>query len=565
MEEASIRTRSLILVSPPFMRPLSPPLGPASLKAFLHQELPMAEVKCIDLNLEYFYLALQWLESGMIKLRLYDWDDKKTAIMVKKAFEFLRTTAPRPENIDGYHRQATVFLSFENIFNAFISEMAIRFIVGAPVPASISSFLHRLCSTVLESAADVVGISVMFDIQMPLALLMAKKVKDSTGAWVILGGAKFGVEPSYHRLLSEPVTKKVRGIEYRCQPADFIDGIISGEGEVAILHILRSKNRFQMEQAPNLSFNNGERIVHNKPAVIDDLDRLPCPDFSDFSLQRYLCPEEILPLLTARGCPWGRCAFCTHHRSYKRYRQRSIPNVVRDFKYLRERYGVRIFNIYDEMIPPGRFRALAKELIKGDLDICYSAYGKPVRGFTDSTLGLIRKSGCGLILWGLESASQSVLDLMNKGTKISEVERVLKSSAKQGIKNLVFVMFGFPGESEAEFMETINFLEKNRPAIHALSKGLFRLTEGCRVHNDPEAFGITDIEELKVQPFKAKHLIFNTSTPLDPAKAEGLFRANLRRIEAIGITSRFGTYREHLLIYACQEDRSSSFEIKGHG
>ncbi len=544
---------SLTLVIPPFIRPASPPLGPSSLKAFLKKKLPAADIKCLDLNLDYFYLAMKCLEEGSFKLRLYDWDHLKTSEKVRQAFVFLRSVTPTLENIREYHSQSTIFLSFENIFNAFMSEMALRTLTAAPVPPGVSSFFETLCAPLSAGPAELVGISVLFDVQMPMALLMAKMVREKSGAGVVLGGAKFGVEPSHGRLLLEPIVQKVKDSQYSVNAVDFIDGIISGEGEMALLHMMEKGNRDGFEDAPNLTVRKGNRVIHNPPAVIDALDTLPPPDFSDLSLDKYLCPERILPLLTARGCPWGKCVFCTHHHSYKRYRQRSVSRVVEDIRHLKEHYNVRFFNIFDEMIPPARFRKLAEGLTETGLDICYCAYGKPVKRFDRNTLEIIRDSGCRLILWGIESGSQRVLDLMNKGTKVDEVEKVIKTASEAGIKNLVFVMFGFPGETEEEFLQTLSFLENNRAAVHALSKGLFRLMDGSEVAGNPGAFGIEDIKEAKVPPFKSRLLTYQTAPALKPEQAEEFFKKNLTRIEAVGVTPRFGTYREHLLVYACRQ------------
>lgn len=547
---------SLTLVIPPFIRPSSPPLGPASLKAFLKKESPGANIKCLDLNLDYFYLAMECLAEGTFKLKLYDWDHLKTSEKVRQAFIFLSSVTPMPENIREYHSQSTIFLSFENILNAFISEMALRTLTGAPVPSGISSFFERLSIPLSARTAEWVGISVLFDVQMPMGLLLAKKIREKSGARVILGGAKFGVEPGHGRLLCEPVVQKVRDRKYSVYAGEFIDGIISGEGELTLLHLMEKGNRDGFEDAPNLTFRKGNRIVHNPPAVIDALDRLPPPDFSDFALDKYLCPEKVLPILTARGCPWGKCAFCTHHHSYKRYRQRSVNRVVEDIRHLKEHYNVRFFNIFDEMIPPHRFRKMAKEITESGLDICYSAYGKPVKRFDRNTLEIIHDSGCRLVLWGLESASERVLDLMNKGTRIDEVEKVIKTASEAGIRNLVFVMFGFPGETEGEFLKTLSFLEKNKAAVHALSKGMFRLMEGSVVALNPDAFGIKEIKEKRVPPFKSRLLTYQTSSSLNPGQAEELFKRNLERIETVGVTPRFGTYREHLLLYACHQQLS---------
>ncbi len=543
---------ALLLITPPFIRPTSPPLAPASLKGFLRQELPQANVRCMDLNLDYFCLAMKWLENGTIKLKLYDWDNVTTAQMVAKAFDFLCSRSPSPGNLREYHRQATIFLNFESIFNAFLSEMALRALTSAPLPSGITAFLDELCSPALSFPADIVGISILFDIQMPVALLLAAKIKQSSKARVVFGGAKFGVEPGHDRILYEPVEVEVKNHRYRCVAAEFIDGIISGEGEAALLHIMKDPLLRRPEEVPNFTFLQGEKIVVNPPEVMEDLDRLPCPDFSDFSLEKYMCPEKVLPLLTARGCPWGKCAFCTHHHSYRKYRQRSLDKVIEDMKYLQGHYSVDFFNFFDEMIPPGRFRRLAEAITQNELHICYSAYVKPVKGFDRKTLECMHDSGCRLLLWGVEAASQRVLDLMNKGIDIADAQEVIREAAGAGIKNLIFIMFGFPGETREEFSQTLSFLDRNKEAIHALSKGIFRLMEGSRIAENPHVYGLTGIREQKVPPFKSRLLIHEIAHGPGPEQVEGLFRQNLKKIEATGLTPRFGTYREHLLVYACK-------------
>ncbi len=540
---------SLSLVVPPFIRPTSPPLGPASLKAYLKQDTPHTTVRCFDLNLDYIYLAMDYMENGTFKLTLYEWDHVETAKKVRQASYFLKNNRPSSKNIKEYHRQSTIFLSFENILNGFMSEMALRAYAGAPIPSGVEAFFEALTRDFLAERVDLVCISVLFDVQMPFALLIAKKVKETTEARVLLGGAKFGVEPDPGRLLRNPFVKKVDGKEYRVLARDFIDGIVSGEGELCISHIVKMRSWQELHSSPNLFFWQKGKVVGNKPAVVKDMDLLPCPDFSDFALDRYLCYEPVLPLLTARGCPWGKCVFCTHHHSYKNYRQRSINKVIKDIKYLQEIHGIRFINFFDEMIPPARLRKMAKEIISQHLNIRYSVYGKPIKNFDMETLKIIYDSGCRVILWGLESASQRILDIMKKGTRIDDVERVIRVASQVGIRNLVFVMFGFPGETKEEFLETVSFLEKNNSHIHALSKGTFVYAEGSFIAENPGLFGITEVKECDVPPFISKSLLYETEKGLSMRQTKKLFKENLKKMESIGITPRFGTYRDHLLFY----------------
>ncbi len=525
------------------------------LKGFLRREAPSVDVKCLDINLDYYSRGLDLLEEGSFKLRLYNWGHEETAAKIRGAFNFLKTVHPGPSNIQEYHRQATFFLSFENIFNSFMSEMASRLLAGIHVPERINLFFEDLFNRVIRDRPDLVGISVLFDAQMPFALLLAKQSKEKTGSDVILGGARFGVTPYPGRILAEPVIIIHKEKRHVVLARDFVDGVVSGEGEMALLHMVNAHSKAEFVKAPDLSFWQKGEVVQNPARMIRDVNSLPPPDFSDLPLKDYLSAEVVLPFITSRGCPWGKCVFCTHHRSYKSYRQIAIERVVDQLEYLRDVNGASFFNFYDEMIPPTRFRNIALGIMKRGLDIRYSAYGKPVKSFNKTTLETIYASGCRVILWGVESASQRVLDLMRKGTKIVEVEKVLNDSAEAGIKNLIFIMFGFPGESEKEFYQTIEFLERNRTIIHALSKGKFILTEGSDIMKQPASFGLKEIREIAASPMQGKVFCYVPQKGLRQEQVESLYKKNLPRLELVGITPRFGIYREHLLVYACHKSR----------
>ncbi len=107
---------------------------------------------------------------------------------------------------------------------------------------------------------------------------------------------------------------------------------------------------------PNLIYLQNSQVVTNPPAVIMDLTSIPPPEFSSFTLDQYFSPHRILPLQLSRGCPWGRCSFCTHHHSYLCYRQLPIENCIEMILTTQEKYTCHYFNFLDEMILPGRFQ-----------------------------------------------------------------------------------------------------------------------------------------------------------------------------------------------------------------
>ena len=78
------------------------------------------------------------------------------------------------------------------------------------------------------------------------------------------------------------------------------------------------------------------------------------------------------------------------------------------------------------------------------------------------------KSGLRFVAWGLESASQKLLNSMNKGININTAKRILKDAYNIGIINRISVLYLFPGETYTDFCETTKFLE-NRKIIVILS------------------------------------------------------------------------------------------------
>jgi hypothetical protein len=131
--------------------------------------------------------------------------------------------------------------------------------------------------------------------------------------------------------------------------------------------------------------------------------------------------------------------------------------------------GQRLASI-DDWVRPRRLAALSRELLNLDANIRWSAYARPEKGFTSKLLELAANAGCRLMLWGLESASQHVLNRMGKGTRIDEVSAVLCQAQAAGIANLVFVMFGFPGETLDESETTLAFLDAHAGALAAVSR-----------------------------------------------------------------------------------------------
>ena len=541
------------IITPPYIRPTGPPLGPAVLASYLKKKNPLIRVRNFDLNLAYYSTALKAVGDGVVGIRLYNWDEETTAKRVKEAVRFLKSWDGTGPDLKLYHQWATIFQSFENIFNGFMSEMAQRWLFGLLIPDKIKALFEEIVRPVLEFEPDLIGISVLFDHQMVFGSLLAKLIKERFTTKIVLGGAKFGVMVHPERVFIEKWDCRIDKKQLSIRLTQLFDFLIPGEGEIALHALCENIGSNDFSNVPNLIRQKNGNVQINPVEMISDLNEIPEPDFDDFALTNYINPVVVLPFLTSRGCPWARCTFCTHHHTYIEFRTLKIDECVRRIKALKERYRTNYFYFYDEMIPADRFREFARKLIDEDIGIYYGAYAKPVSKFDSRLLKQIHQSGCRVFLWGVESASQRVLNLMRKGTKVHDMEEVLAESAKAGIMNLAFIMFGFPTETEEEFFLTFDFLDRNRANIHALSKGKFVLTEGSLIHKQPDRFSIVEIREKQYGNTFDKFLDYDVSKGLAPDRLAKLYKENFKRLQKTGLSSRFGSYREHLLVHAAKQ------------
>ena len=100
-----------------------------------------------------------------------------------------------------------------------------------------------------------------------------------------------------------------------------------------------------------------------------------------------------------------------------------------------------------------------------------------------------------MLLFGLETAAQPMIERMHKGTEPAVMSRVLRDSAAAGIWNHTFFFFGFPGETMETAQETTNFVYAHQDAIHSASPGAFLLERYSPVFCTPEAYDVSRVIE----------------------------------------------------------------------
>jgi anaerobic magnesium-protoporphyrin IX monomethyl ester cyclase len=303
---------------------------------------------------------------------------------------------------------------------------------------------------------------------------------------------------------------------------EIIDSAIVWEGEVALLQLVQALKRgTDLSEVPNLMYKDGGRVRVNGARDPEPVDTLPIPDFDGLPLDSYLTPSRVLPVWASRGCYWGRCAFCNvGYGESKRFAEQCAERVAHEMLSLAERYQTRHLFFADEALSPRMLKSLSAALIEAgaDLDWCCCARFEP--GLHADLLHQMRHAGCRMVLYGLESGSQRVLDRMNKGTNLSTAERILREGAQAGIWNHIFFFFGFPGETEQDARETIRFFKANRHAVHSVCTGTFLLERHAAVAADPDRYGIARLIEPRPERDLAYYYDYEVSSGISSERAE---------------------------------------------
>ncbi|MFH1810513.1 MAG: radical SAM protein [Pseudomonadota bacterium] len=254
--------------------------------------------------------------------------------------------------------------------------------------------------------------------------------------------------------------------------APAVDAVVVGEGEEAICEIANRLDRPQtIAQVPGvLHQRNGEVIVGPPPRLIADLDSLPFPALDLLNIADYVPSASHyrrLPVATvtsSRGCP-NSCMFC-FKISGNTIRMRSPENVVAEILLAHERHGAREIIFWDENFTHDRGRVL---------DICerLRAAGNPVvwwcAGRVDGVdlelLQAMQSAGCWQILFGVESGSNRILNLIGKSTNTDLIRGAFALARRAGIKTYATFILGHPTETVDEAMQSIDFALELDPNI----------------------------------------------------------------------------------------------------
>jgi hypothetical protein len=312
-------------------------------------------------------------------------------------------------------------------------------------------FRQRVIPQITQERPGLVGISVSHPSELVPAFTLAKIIKSChPEAHICLGGASV-TEIEYRIVKNPPLW-------------DLFDSLISGPGEVAFSELIDTiDKKGDLGNVPNLVYKEKGALKKSGKLHEFDINEACTPEYVGIR------PRSGIPLETSSGCYWGKCIYCyypqqgtaNHNADQQQKRVRKIELVLEDFRILKERYNPIYIGITDSCIHPQRIMAICEQNRQSEKKVNFSAFIRFEKEFKSPEF--CRKLAAGGFLGGqigLESGSQRVNDIINKGVDVNDAVVILKNLHKAGILVHLYTMIGLPGEKREEAMMTYEFLKR---------------------------------------------------------------------------------------------------------
>lgn len=319
-------------------------------------------------------------------------------------------------------------------------------------------------STVLKEGPDAIGVTGNSHNRFhAIAVCRGIKKKSNNSVLVCVGGCHFS-----------PIA------EQTLRDIPEIDVVVRQEGEETFVELLN--HYFQKKPLDNvlgITFRKDNKVISNPSrSFVKNLDDLPSPAWHLFKLEKYNARLEgedrtrSIGVMSSRGCP-NACSFCVNSAFWqKTFRKRSPKKFVDEVEFLHQNYGYRGFDFWDDTITIDKdhIREICEEIIRRKLDIIWYARAR-VNTVDREMLSLMKKAGCRIISFGVESGSLQILKNIRKNITLDQVRETVKICAELGLIVKLFFMYSLPGETLRDIQKTRDLMRELKfygPHIHVI-------------------------------------------------------------------------------------------------
>ncbi|HEV7666676.1 MAG TPA: radical SAM protein [Chloroflexota bacterium] len=439
-------------------------------------------VKAVGLHADSVRQAIGVLQD---QDQFYDYGTYRHAVLVIKRWLEVLSVRGFPGQFEAFSLRLRDFGNLSSI-----ADLTNPVFLDRLVNPFADYFHGPFVDTLMRHRPRLVGLSVNYVSQLPFAVYLCRLIRSTLPDCVLCIG---GTEVT-------DVVKLARHADDPWRLFGGCDAIVAGEGETSIVDILNAVAHDQPVPCgrPGLlppSVGQSARL----PAVnFENLATLPRPRYDIWDLTRYWSPEPVLLYSPSRGCYWNKCTFCDYGLNTdlptSPSRNRPVETAIEELRDLARLARTVYFSV--DAVSPAHLRRLARAIIDSGINIRWSAELRLERSRLREIAQELRDSGCVAISFGYESGSQRILDLINKGVRLTEVPDLLRELTRVGIGAQMMGFIGFPGETPPEALATFEFLRDHREGWTLAGIGDFVLTPGAIVAKRPEEFGIHEVRSV---------------------------------------------------------------------
>lgn len=387
------------------------------------------------------------------------------------------------------------FFSPKRIFFESLEKKTINYLFNKPINKRLDKQLTQILELFEYKDYDILGFSIHTYSQLIYALFLAKKIKEQIKTTIVFGGPVI-------TLMGDKFFDEFK----------FVDYMIKGEGELSFLKLINSLNNKDkaFKKISGLLYRRNHKTYQND-ICHTKIKGYYTPLFEFFDLSLYKIriknmEQLILPYQISKGCV-NKCSFCTH-RLLGVFKLKPLDVIIKDIKILKHKYNTRHFFFCDSNINNSEkfLNELCDALIKNKINITWGAFVS-VNNLNKELLKKMKKAGCHLLFFGIESGSDRLLQLMNKNYTSKQGSEMLECSYKEGIENIVSFIAGFPSENQKDIKQTVNFIRNNSLYITYPKVIRFMLEYNSEVYTHPERFNITNLKINFMNLFTSRNIV----------------------------------------------------------
>ena len=318
--------------------------------------------------------------------------------------------------------------------------------------------VDELLEIVEKESPSLVGLSCL-SVNFQRTIQIAKCIKEKIHIPIVVGGPHATVLPETLQL-------------------PFIDYICVREGEITLLELCRAlRNGSSVENIRGLFHRiPGAWSFTGQRELLEDLDVLPHPARDLLPISKYrnkadeTSAETVLSMNTSRGCPFD-CTFCSVRSIWGRKRRTfSVKWILDDIGELITSYNANGIYFYEDnfTMSPGRVESICDGIIERNYNIKWVCEGR-IGSLSLPLLRKMKNAGCETVKFGIESGSQRILDLIQKGITLEQVRETRNLCKKAKMNFACFFMLGIPSETDEDRNKTIKLIKELKPHYLVLS------------------------------------------------------------------------------------------------